>query len=626
MKVIGTAGHIDHGKSTLVRRLTDIDPDRLEEEKRRGMTIDLGFAWFRLPSGEQVSVVDVPGHERFIRNMLAGAGGIDVALLVVAADEGIMPQTREHVDILQLLGVRLAVVALSKADLVDGEWLALVTDDVESYLKETSLARAPIVPVSATNGHGISRLSELLQEQVALVPSRPDTGFPWMPIDRSFTVKGFGTVVTGTLHGGALETGEVVELIPGGNQTRIRNLQVHQRDVIRAGVGSRVAVNVTNVPREGIDRGDMMALPDTVVAISRFDAQVTVLAHSTVPLRHGLEATIHIGAAERQAVLYVMSGDEIAPGNGGWVRVKTDVRVPVVPGEHFILRLPTPARTFAGGRVIDVRPSLRLRDPRGVARLQAMDGSIEADRIVAILMDYQLYSREALITRSGLSRDSLQHRLAGLEHAGRIVRIDQMFVHRERWSVMVSRVREILGEHHRRFPLAPGMPREELRQNLRWPSQAWAAALTRMDAAGDIQLRSAHVMLPGHQSGLEARRADADLVLRELRAAPFAPPPAGDLMLDARIDQQLLRAMVDAGEIVAVSSDFYYEPQAYADLVDIVVRELRATNELTVAHVRDLMGTSRKYALALLEHLDEQRITRRSGDVRVLGSRAPACA
>lgn len=626
MKVIGTAGHIDHGKSTLVRRLTDIDPDRLGEEKRRGMTIDLGFSWFRLPSGEQVSVVDVPGHERFIRNMLAGAGGIDVALLVIAADEGIMPQTREHVDILQLLGVRLAVVALSKADLVDGEWLALVTDDVESYLKETSLARAPIVPVSAISGHGISRLSELLQEQAALVPARPDTGFPWMPVDRIFTVKGFGTVVTGTLHGGALETGEVVEIIPRVNQTRIRNLQVHQRDVLRASVGSRVAVNVTNVPREGIDRGDMMALPDTVVAIARFDAQVSVLSHSTVPLKHGLEATIHIGAAERQAVLSVMSGDEIAPGDAGWIRIKTDERVPVVPGEPFILRLPTPARTFAGGRVIDVRPSLRLRDLRGVERLQAMDGPIEEDRIVAILTDYQLYSPGALITRSGLSPDSLQNRLDKLERDGRIVRIDQMFMHPERWSVTVSKVRVILGEHHRQFPLQSGMPREELRQNLRWPSHEWAAALTRMEAAGDVQLRSAHVMLPGQQSGLEARRADVDLVLRELRAAPFAPPPAADLILDTRVDQQLLRAMVDAGEIVAVSADLYYEPHVYADLVAIVVRELRATNEVTVAHVRDLLGTSRKYALALLEHLDEQRITRRSGDVRVLGSRAPACA
>ncbi|HZU14110.1 MAG TPA: selenocysteine-specific translation elongation factor, partial [Chloroflexota bacterium] len=345
MKVIGTAGHIDHGKSTLVERLTGIDPDRLEEEKRRGMTIDLGFAWLTLPRSGPVSIVDVPGHERFVKNMLAGVGGIDAALLVVAADEGVMPQTREHIDILSLLDIRAGVIAITKCDLVDAEWLELVRLDVTDAVAGTSIADLPIVPVSARTGEGLPELVEALDAAAAQAEDRVDGARGYVPVDRVFSAAGFGTVVTGTLHDGSIGVGETWELMPGHRLVRIRSLQVHRQPAQTAGPGARVAVNLAGIDYQEVKRGDVLAYPGSVGETKRFDARLTVLPSAPFSLAQGLPVSLHVGAAERQATLALLDRDELAPGTAGWVQLRTTDELPVVAGQRFIVRLPSPART-----------------------------------------------------------------------------------------------------------------------------------------------------------------------------------------------------------------------------------------------------------------------------------------
>src|SRR5690348_14346883 len=352
MRVIGTAGHVDHGKSTLIRALTGIDPDRLQEEKERGMTIDLGFAWLKLPDGQEVSIVDVPGHERFIHNMLAGVGGIDIALLVVAADEGVMPQTREHVAILDLLGISSGVVALTKSDLVDDEWLDLVQADVEEFLSGTSLRGAPMVPCSAVTGFGLDALKEVLEGLLEKERARPNTGRPRLPLDRVFTVAGFGTVVTGTLIDGELHLGEELEVQPRGLRTRVRGLQSHRKKLETVPAGTRTAVNLTGLAVEDLMRGQVLAAPGSLKPTRAVDARLR-LVRDAHPIKHNTEVSFHTGAAETLGKLSLLDRDELQPGEEAWVQLRLQDEVAVARGDLFVLRLPTPSMTIGGGTIVE---------------------------------------------------------------------------------------------------------------------------------------------------------------------------------------------------------------------------------------------------------------------------------
>ncbi|HEX2171721.1 MAG TPA: selenocysteine-specific translation elongation factor [Dehalococcoidia bacterium] len=351
MFVIGTAGHIDHGKSTLVQALTGIDPDRLREEKARGMTIDLGFAWLKLPSGREVSVVDVPGHERFIKNMLAGVGGIDLAVLVIAADEGVMPQTSEHLAILDLLQVRSGVVAITKSDLVDADWLGLVTADVEEAIAGTTLAQAPIVPVSAITGAGLPELKQAIDALLETTPQRQDLGRPRLPIDRVFTIAGFGTVVTGTLTDGILTVGQEVEILPDGRRTRIRGLQTHKHKVERVEPGSRVAANLVGVSTEELHRGNVLTRPGWLRPSQAADVHLRVINWLDRSVGHNLNVTFHSGANEVPAKLRLLDQDEVLPGDSGWAQVRFAEPIPLVKGDYFIIR--SPEQTLAGGQIVE---------------------------------------------------------------------------------------------------------------------------------------------------------------------------------------------------------------------------------------------------------------------------------
>ncbi len=625
MKVIGTAGHIDHGKSTLVHRLTGIDPDRLEEEKRRGMTIDLGFAWLTLPSGEAVSVVDVPGHERFIKNMLAGSAGVDVALLVVAADESLMPQTREHLDILHLLGVERGVVALTKRDLVDDEWLALVTDEVAETLEGTTLSGSPIVPVSSTTGEGITELLEVLDRVIAEMPSRRDLSLPFVPVDRVFTVSGFGTVVTGTLHGGHLAAGDEVEIVPRGRRARVRSMQSHQTTISDAAPGDRVAVNLAGVSRDDVRRGDVLAPPGNVQAVRRFDALVTVLPDAPFPLSHGLEVSLHVGSAERSATLSILEGHQLQPGAEGWVQFRVSDPVPAVRGQRFIVRLPAPARTVAGGGGLDIAPRHRRSDAAAVTRLSGMRAD-ERQAVGAALAGDRPREARDLALLLGLPAGQVTSVLDDLVRGGSAVHLSPAYLATEAWGRLQAKVTHILSAYHDANPLARGMDREELRRRLAITRQVWPSMLKSLTGLGIAEERGNYLSLPGRQGGTASRQDDVERVIAILTRNPYMPLTGTALETEAGVEAGLLRALAAEGIIVQLADGLYLTHDAYRAAARIVMDLTRNAGQVTVAEVRDALPTTRKYALALLEYLDGQRLTRRMGDVRVLGARATECA
>lgn len=626
MKVIGTAGHIDHGKSALVQRLTGMDPDRLAEEKQRGMTIDLGFAWLTLPSGLDVSIVDVPGHERFVKNMLAGAGGVDIALLVVAADEAVMPQTREHLDILDLLGVRHGVVALTKVDLVDEEWRELARAEVLDALQGTTLEGSPIMPVSSVTGEGIPDLLVSLDQVVAASPEPVDRGLPFVPVDRVFTVSGFGTIVTGTLHGGRVVVGDEVELVPGGRRGRLRSLQTHRQHVDRADPGARVALNVAGIARDEINRGDVLALPGTVRALRSMDARLRVLRDAPFPLAHGVEVMLHIGAAERTCSLHMLDGDTIEPGGEGWVQLRCAEPVPALRGQRFIVRLPAPARTVAGGEVVDVAPRHRRRDLAALQRLADLSSASDERAVLAAVPQDKPRAPAQIAALMGQTPEATIGLLGKLELQHRVVRLGTSYIRAEGWSTAIERVRQALQAYHAAYPLRRGMPKEELRSKLRWGRPVWPATLKALADAGVVHDFDAVVASVEHRGGTASRRDEADRVLALLLRDPFSPPSGSELLAAAGTDANLLAAMTEEGEIVRVAEGLFFALSAYERMVAATLQIIREEGEVSVARIRDALGTSRKYALAFLEHLDTVRVTRRLGDVRVLGNKAPACA
>lgn len=626
MKVIGTAGHIDHGKSALVERLTGINPDRLDEERRRGMTIDLGFASLTLPSGTETSIVDVPGHERFIKNMLAGAGGIDVALLVIAADEGVMPQTREHLDILHLLAIPRGVVALTKSDLVDGEWLDLVREEVAELLDGTRLAGAPIITVSSITGEGIEELRAALDEAVLADGDQGASGLPFLPVDRVFTVAGFGAVVTGTLHGGEFSLGQEIEVSPGGRRGRIRSLQSHGRKLEGAVPGSRVAINLGGLSAGELIRGDTVHLPGTVATVRRFDARVHVLPNSPAPLSHDARVSVHLGSAERSAIVSVLLGDSVAPGDTGWIQLRLAKPVAAIRGERFILRLPAPLGTIAGGQIVDVRPRHPRHDRAALARLGRLAGENDGDAVLGVLADGRARTPQQIALAAGLPLSRVSALLERAEEEGRSVRRGHSYLDRPAWEELRTRARTMLDAYHDANPLRSGMPKEELRGRLRVPARDWAGTVSLLAAENVLRDGGAAVSDPDRTGGTSGRREDVLRVLALLRREPYAPPSGDELLRESLADRELLAAMEQEGQVVRIGDGLYLATDAYGEMVEAALDAIDRDGGITVATLRDRFATSRKYALAFLEHLDGERITRRVGDSRVRGSRRPACA
>ncbi|MBV8085989.1 MAG: selenocysteine-specific translation elongation factor [Chloroflexi bacterium] len=619
MFTVGTAGHVDHGKSTLVKALTGIDPDRLPEEKEREMTIDLGFAHLKLPDGQQVGIVDVPGHERFIKNMLAGVGGIDLALLVIAADEGVMPQTREHLAILDLLKVEHGIVVLTKRDLVEPDWLELVRDDVGKALLGTALAEAPIVDVSSTTREGLPELLALMADTLKRVPPKRDRGQPRLPVDRVFTLAGFGTVVTGTLLDGSLRLGDEVELLPGKLRSRVRGLQTHNRKVEVAPPGGRTAVNLAGLTVEDVQRGNVVSYPGQLKPSRALDVKVRLIPDALRGLKNGDEVDLFTGASEALAKVSLLAANELQPGQEGWVRLRLHDPLAVAKGDKFILRLPSPSATIGGGEIADTAPRLHHRyKAQTLAWLSSLEeGSPDQIMLTAIAgAGEQPIERSAAIRRSGLAADRANESLDRLLESGQAVALDSGLIAGTAWETLTARVAGDLADYHRRYPLRAGLPKEELKNRLGWPARPFNAALQSWQAAGTLRDRGAAISAADFEVRLtpEAQRR-LDQAQSALKARPYAPPTEGELGLSL----EEITLLVAQGAVVRLGDGVLFDTAAHRQMVDGTVQHVEQHGKITLAEFRDLFQTSRKYAQAFLEHLDERKITRRVGDERVLG-------
>ncbi|TKJ31447.1 MAG: selenocysteine-specific translation elongation factor [Chloroflexi bacterium B3_Chlor] len=633
IRTIGTAGHVDHGKSALVKALTGIDPDRLKEEKEREMTIDLGFAWLTLPSGALVSVVDVPGHESFIKNMLAGIGGIDAALFVVAADEGVMPQTLEHLDILDLLQLKHGLVAITKVDLVeDDEWLQLVTDDIAELLRATTLAEAEIVPVSAETGQGLPTLVEKLDKLLKRVPSKRDVGKPRLPIDRVFVMAGFGTVVTGTLIDGSLKVGQEVELLPSGLKTRIRGLQTHKQKLDATGPGGRVAVNLVGLSSDQLRRGDILTAPGWLKSSRLLDTRLRLLGRAPRPLKHNMEVEFYSGAAEIMARTRLLGDEAIDPGGEGWVQFRLAYPTAVARGDRFIIRQPSPGLTIGGGVVVDANPRRRHRrfGPSVMQRLEALSLGTPEEVLLHGLDGARPRRARELVRDSGLTENQAREALEVLVReskvlvlggagvgAGEALGEDLYVISGSGWGELENRVDGFLSEYHIRYPLRRGMPREELKSRLSLPTRIFNAVVGHAVIQGSLGEEGGALKLPGHEVrfGPEQQRKTDELLARFDRS-PYATPSVAEC--EASIGPELLSVLLEEGRLVRVSESVLFLSDTYDEMVARIVDHIKAEGSITVAQVRDMFQASRKYALALMEYLDEQRITKRVGDERVL--------
>jgi selenocysteine-specific elongation factor len=620
MRVIGTAGHVDHGKSTLVQALTGTHPDRLKEEREREMTIDLGFAWLTLPGGEAVGIVDVPGHIDFIENMLAGVGGIDAALFAIAADEGVMPQTREHLAILDLLQIDAGVVALTKIDLVDADWLELIQLDVQEALRGTVLASAPIVPVSARSGRGVPDLLAAIDQIIQQRPPRPDRGRPRHAIDRVFSVAGFGTVVTGTLIDGSLRVGDDVVILPQDRPARIRGLQTHKTKINVAVPGSRVAINLSGIELTDVKRGQVITTPGWLAPTVLVDAQLEHLASSPRPLAHNAEVKFFHGAAEASAHVRLLNDEQLAPGRTGWVQFALREPLALVKGDRFIVRLPSPSLTLGGGVVIDPQPGRRHRrfKPEVIARLETLASGTPGELLLKALEAGGPLNSAVLFQRAALSGEEARAALQGLLQAqqARQLKAD-LYLSASGWAALRNKISGELSAYHNANPLKAGMPREEMKSRLGLDTKTFNLIVEQALQDKIVTATGSVLHAPDFAVAFTREQQQAiDALIGRFEAAPWSTPLPKDA--EQIVGAEVLAALIDLGRLIKISEEVLLLAETYRSGVDEIRAYLSAHRTITVAQVRDLFNTSRKYALALVEYLDAQGITKRLGDERTL--------
>lgn len=624
MRLVGTAGHVDHGKSTLVQALTGINPDRLKQEQEREMTIDLGFAWLTLPHGETISLVDVPGHEAFIKNMLAGVGGMDVALFVVAADEGIMPQTREHLAILNLLDIRSGVVALTKTDLeMDPGWLELVQSEVRAALQDTSLRDAELIPVSAKTKRGLKELQLALENALAHADEKTDRRRPRLPIDRVFTMSGFGTVVTGTLSDGQFQLGQDVEIAPRGLRTRIRGLQSHKQKLETANAGGRVAVNLANVATDALERGDVVILPDTYTPTTMFDAQVEWLATAPKPLAHSEELELFLYASQVTTRVRLLAQEALAPGARAWAQLVLQRPVVAAKGDRFILRYPSPGMTVGGGEIIEPHPAARYKRnrPQVIAHLERALRGTPSELAQQYIETHPGAKLAEIANAVPFEPEAAQAALDELRASQELVTLGTEstlhYVTRATWARWCDKMTHELAAYHKQFPLRAGMPRQEFKSRLNLPPRIVDFAVAR--AASDSLLRATEktVALATFQVTFDAAaQKQVDALLEQFARAPYNPPSVAGA--EAAVGSEVLNALVEQGALMRVAPTVLFTPNVVETMQAWVLETLHDTPEMTAAQLRDQFDTSRKYAIAFLEYLDAKRITKRVGDARML--------
>jgi selenocysteine-specific elongation factor len=628
--IVGTAGHIDHGKSSLVQALTGTNPDRLEEEKRRGITLDLGFAFLEL-DGARLGLVDVPGHERFVRNMLAGAGGIDVVLLVIAADEGIKPQTREHFEICRLLGIPRGIIAITKSDLVDADSLGLVRMEIEEFVRESFLEGAPILPVSARSGVGLDELKNVLRRTAQEAAAKDATQHFRLPIDRSFAMRGFGTVVTGTLISGAVKVEDEVELYPARKRLRVRGLHSGGRQIQHAIAGQRTAVNLAGIEHEEITRGMVLAPAGLFETTQRMDARVSLLG-SAPPLKNRARVHFHQGTAEAIAEVILLNdgGGEIAAGGSAFAQLRLDKPLLLLPGDRFILRRFSPVVTIGGGTVLDARASRHKRKDAAVAPFLGVLERESREEILGALLDAtprgltlaEILARTGWIeseTRAAAEKLTAAKRLRILGGAPTVVASAQAV------SDCATAIRKAVETFHGANPLLPGIPKQELRGKAgRARVEIFDAALGDLVAAQALRAAGDLVSQAGREMTLSTEEARAkELIEREFENAGLAVPGFTSLLaklpVDAARAQKILQILLREKVLVKISSDLVFHRNTLQRLREVLAkyRKERGTR-LPITVFKELTGITRKYAIPLLEHLDREQVTRRAGDERVI--------
>jgi selenocysteine-specific elongation factor len=629
--ILGTAGHVDHGKTALIKALTGVDTDRLKEEKKRGITIELGFAALSLPSGPQLGIVDVPGHERFIKNMVSGASGIDLVMMVIAADEGVMPQTREHLQICSFLGIKKGLVVVSKTDMVEADWLELVREDIAGFLKGSFLEGAPMLAVSALKGEGLNELLQALTTLSREVEEEADPGIFRLPVDRVFSMKGFGTVITGTLMSGTIDLGEIVEILPSGVSSKIRGIQVHKHLVTRAEAGQRTAINFQGLEKESISRGDMVVRPGTLIPTRNLDVQLEYLPECERKLKNRAQVRFHYGTSEVMARLIPLDREEVAPGEKIFACLVLDEPVIVMAGDRFVIRSYSPVTTIGGGLVIDPHPPKHKRFKQDVVDEFAalMDGEETARAGVIIgragLRGITLHE---LVVRTGMTRNLLRRILESMFSSRDAVLLDKeetRVVSRIPYDVLLNRFLAELAQYHLKNPLREGLPREALRMNLGLGGnqKIFAMAIKDLEKQGKIIVERENIRLASHRVdlgiGLEAMRREIETLYQK---AGLTPPTAREVLEKypgerARVGD-VLSVLFKEGSLIRVSEDLYFSKEAISSLRDAYKKLLLAQGQASPAGFRGLTGLSRKFIIPLMEYFDMSKLTIRSGDVRIL--------
>ncbi len=628
--IVGTAGHIDHGKTTLVRALTGIDTDRLKEEKERGITIELGFAHLELPGLPPVGIVDVPGHEKFVHHMVAGAAGVDLVLLVIAADEGIMPQTREHLEICRFLGVSKGIVVLTKADLVEPDWLQMVGQEVAAYLAGSFLEGAPMIPVASTTGRGIPELRAAIAALLARVPPREAAGLPRLPIDRVFTMKGFGTVVTGTLIAGRLSVGEAVEVLPARVESRIRGIQVYGAAVESARAGQRTAINLQGVEKAAIARGSVLTRPGLLEPSYLLDARLSCLKSAAKPLTNRTRVRLHLGTSEILARVILLGRSELAPGEEAMVQFRLESPGVALPRDRFVIRGYSPVVTIGGGELVDTRPAKhRQFSEAALEHVAVMAGSDPAQTVPLLVHEAGLAgaARDELARRLNVEAGAMNNTLSQLAKKGLLLEIPgtpPLWVHTEAAEQFARRVAQLLGDYHAAEPLKAGLPKEELKSKfpLAGP-RVFALLLEALAKRGAIVVEQDLVRLATHRVRLRVDQEQVKGRVEELfRRAGLQTPSleaaAQELRLDARAVREAAGLLVAAKRLVKVTEEILVHAEPLGALRERLVEQLKGGAKLGMPEFKEISGVSRKYSVPLLEHFDRTGLTIRVGDQRVL--------
>lgn len=632
--ILGTAGHIDHGKTSLIKAITGTDTDRLKEEKERGITIELGFASLDLPGGQHLGIVDVPGHEKFVKNMVAGATGIDIVAMVIAADEGVMPQTREHMEICSLLGVRHGLIVMTKTDLVEEEWLELALEDIREFSQGTFLEDAPILPVSSATGEGLPELISALDEIAGNIPQRPPSTLFRLPIDRVFTMKGFGTVITGSIVSGKINVGETIMVYPTGITSKVRGIQVHNQSAESAEAGMRTAINFQGLDKTAVQRGEVLSTPGALVASYMVDVSFHYLASNKKPLKNRTLIRFHTGTSEKMGYLILLDQEELAPGQTIVAQLRLDSAVAIVKDDRFVVRSYSPVRTIGGGQVINPIPQKhkRLRQDvvEGLQQLTDDDPEVIISQHIQ-QAGYGGVSFSHLKIMTNLADKQLDTVLQHLLSTKTITQTDKdnrIFLHQTTFDKLIQNCGDYLSNYHSDNPLKAGMSKEELKSKFPQLSdpKVFNLILNQMIKGGQITQEENTVRLSDHRVSLGADQADIRQKMLDIYQKGGLQPPyfrevPGMLGADPNHTKEVLMLLVEEGHIVKTKDDLYFHVTAITELKSRLVDFLKANGEITTPRFKEMTGASRKYVIPLIEYFDACKVTLRVGDSRKLRGR-----